>query len=396
MNNFLFYSPTEFVFGKDTETQTGDCAKRYGGSKLLLVYGGGSVVRSGLLKRVEESLQKAGISYETFGGIRPNPTDDKVYEGINLCREKGIDMLLGVGGGSVIDTAKAIAAGVPYEGDFWDFSSGKAIVEKALPVGVVLTIPAAGSEGSGNSVITKVSTAAKISLRTPRALRPKFAIMNPVVTFTLPAYQTACGATDMMAHVMERYFNNTKGTFLTDEISEAVLRTVIEVTPKVLAKPDDYEARANLMWCGTMAHNGVCGVGCEEDWASHFMEHEISAEYPNIAHGAGLAVIFPAWLTWMASHNAAKVARWAEKVWNVEPAETDRETALNGIGLFRNFLKSIGMPLYFADLGIDNPDLPLLVKRLHEHKGATIGNFVKLTPKDTMEIYEIAKHGKQD
>ena len=211
MNNFSFHSPTEFVFGKDTEKQTGLLCKKYGATRVLIVYGGGSVVRSGLLQRVEQSLEDAGISYVELGGIQPNPTDPKVYEGIDLARRERVDMLLPIGGGSVIDTAKAIAAGVPYEGDFWDFFIRKAIVKKALKVGVVLTIPAAGSEGSGNSVITKLDGLQKLSLRTPDTLRPVFAVMNPELTYTLPSFQTACGIVDMMAHIMERYFSNTSG-----------------------------------------------------------------------------------------------------------------------------------------------------------------------------------------
>lgn len=389
MNNFTFYSPTEFVFGRGTENEAGRLVKERGGTKALIVYGGGSAVRSGLLGRVEKSLTENGIGFVEMGGVQPNPTDPKVYEGIELGRRECIDFLLPVGGGSVIDTAKAIAAGIPYDGDFWDFYIGRSVVGKALPIGVVLTIPAAGSEGSGNSVITKLDGLKKLSLRTPKALRPSFAVMNPELTFTLPAWQTACGITDMMAHIQERYFTNTAGTAVADRMCEGVLRAIIDESPRVMANPQDYDARANIMWAGMVAHNGTCGVGCEEDWASHFMEHEVSAVY-NVSHGAGLAVIFPAWLTYMAHHNVRKVAQWAERVWGVAPTGDDEATAIEGINRYKAFLRSIGMPVTFAELGIEKPDIDLLNRKLHENKGATVGAYIRLDAKATREIYEIA------
>lgn len=388
MNDFEYYAPTEYLFGRGVESRTGEMVVRYGGHQVMVVYGGGSAVRSGLLARVEAALESAGIGFVELGGVQPNPLDDKVYEGIARCRETGVDMVLGVGGGSVIDTAKAIAAGVLYDGDFWDFWEGTKVLEEALPVGVVLTIPAAGSEGSGNSVITKASEDKKISLRTPRALRPKFALMNPELTFTLPAYQTAAGATDMMAHIMERYFTNTADTVVTDALSEGLLRAIIELTPQVLASPEDYQARANLMWCGTLAHNGICGTGNEEDWASHRIEHEISAEY-GVTHGAGLAVVFPAWMTWMVDHNVGKVARFARNVFGVPPTGNDREEALAGIAAFKAFLRQISMPTTFQELGVNHPDIDLLADKLHEHLGATVGNYVRLTRADTRAIYAL-------
>lgn len=385
----MFYSPTEYVFGRGTEERTGSLVRAHGGRRAVVVYGGGSAVRSGLLARVEQSLAGSGVEYVELGGVQPNPTDPKVYEGISLARSFNADFMLAVGGGSVIDTAKAIAAGVPYEGDFWDFFAGRAVPERALPVGVVLTIPAAGSEGSGNSVITKLDGLHKISLRTPKVLRPVFAVMNPELTFTLPAWQTACGATDMMAHIMERYFTNSTGTEVADRMCEGVLRAIIDTTPKVLANPQDYDARANLMWAGTVAHNGTCGIGCVEDWASHFIEHEVSAVY-NVTHGAGLAVIFPAWLTYMASHNVRKVEQWARRVWDVEPSADAKAVALEGVKRFKQFLKSIGMPVTFAELGIDSPDIPLLVNKLHEDKGELVGNYVPLDREASRAVMELA------
>lgn len=389
MNNFTFYSPTEFVFGKGTEMQTGELVRKYGASKVLIVYGGGSVVRSGLLERVKQTLAQTGIPCIELGGVQPNPTDTKVYEGIDLCRREGVDFVLAVGGGSVIDTAKAIAAGVPYEGDFWDFYIQKATVSSALKVAVVLTIPAAGSEGSGNSVITKVSTLQKMSLRAPELLRPRFSIMNPELTFTLPPYQTAAGIVDMMAHIMERYFTNTVDTEIADRLCEGTLKAIITEAPRVMADPKDYGARANIMWSGMIAHNGTCGVGNEEDWASHFMEHEISALY-DVTHGAGLAVIFPAWLTWMASHHVEKVAQYAARVWDVPVSEDLKAMALEGVARLKSFFTSIGMPVNFAQLGVEHPDIELLVEHLHANKGEQVGCYVRLGRKETREIYELA------
>ena len=261
MNNFVFYSPTEFVFGKDTEMQVGALAGKYGARKVMIVYGGGSVLRSGLLDRVKQSLQKAGIRYCEMGGVQPNPVDTKVYEGIEICRREQADLLLPVGGGSVIDTAKAIAAGVPYEGDFWDFFIGKAKVTEALKVAVVLTIPAAGSEGSGNSVITKVDTLQKLSLRVPELLRPVFSIMNPELTYTLPPFQTACGIADMMVHIMERYFTNTQDVEISDCLCEGTLTAIIKEAYRIKQNPGDYGARANIMWCGLRGRLGFAFSG---------------------------------------------------------------------------------------------------------------------------------------
>ena len=389
MNNFVFYSPTEFVFGKDTEGQVGTLSQKYGARKVMIVYGGGSAQRSGLLDRVKASLDKAGLSWCELGGVQPNPTDGTVYQGIELAKKENIDLLLAVGGGSVIDTAKAIAAGVLYSGDFWDFFEGKAKVEAALKVAVVLTIPAAGSEGSGNAVITKEATLQKLGIKGPGLLRPVFSIMNPELTYTLPPFQTACGAADMMAHIMERYFSNTPDVELTDRISEGVLKAIIEEAPKAMKNPQDYGARANLMWAGMVAHNDTCGVGREEDWSSHALEHEVSAVY-GVAHGAGLSAIFPAWLTWMTTHNLPKLVQFAVRVWDV-PAEGNPEAvALEGIRRLRRFFSSLGLPITFRELGIPEPDIDLLVNNLHRNKGELLGNYVKLTRQDTAEIYRLA------
>ena len=389
MNNFVFYSPTEFVFGKNTEVQVGALARKYGAQKVMIVYGGGSVVRSGLLDRVKQSLQEAGVAYCEMGGVQPNPIDGKVYEGIQLCRREQVDMMLPVGGGSVIDTAKAIAAGALYDGDFWDFFIGRAKVEKALKVAVVLTIPAAGSEGSGNTVITKTETLQKLGLCAPEHLRPVFSIMNPELTYTLPAYQTACGIADMMAHIMERYFTNTPDVEISDRLCEGTLTAIIKEAYRVKQQPDNYAARANIMWCGTVAHNGICGVGREEDWASHALEHEISAIY-DVAHGAGLAVIFPAWMAFMAEHNPAKIAQFAHRIFDIPKSEDLEEMALAGTARLKHFFRYMGLPVGFKELGIEHPDIDRMLVSLQRNKGELLGNYVKLTMTDCREIYRLA------
>lgn len=387
MDNFNFYSPTEFVFGKDRESECGEYVKKYGGSKVLIHYGGGSAERSGLLGRVRESLNKSGISFVELGGVKPNPRDTLVYKGIDLCRSEGVDFILAVGGGSSIDSAKAIAAGVPYDGDFWDFYSGKSI-EKALPIGVVLTIAAAGSEGSGDSVITKEDGMLKRGAGSD-VLRSKFSILNPALTQTLPAYQTACGATDIMAHVFERYFTNTTEVEITDRLCEAVLITMVKETPRVIADPDNYDARANIMWAGMVAHNGLVGVGRSQDWNSHGIEHELSALY-DCAHGAGLAVIMPSWMEFVYKHNVMRFCQMATRVFGCQMNfENPESTALEGIRRFRSFLHSIGMPINFAELGAKEEDIPALVEKFGIGRRRT-GGFVALSADDITEIYKIA------
>ena len=391
MNNCVFQSPTEFVFGRGTENQCGDLCKAYGATKVMIVIGGGSARKSGLLARVEASLNKSGIPYCLLEDIKPNPEDTKVYEGIELARKENIDFILPVGGGSVIDTAKAISAGFNYDGDFWDFYCGKNNVENypnVLPIGVVLTIPAAGSEASGNTVITKTDGMFKLSIRTKAILRPKFAIMNPELTMTLPPYQTAAGIVDMMVHTMERYFSPTPECEATDRLCEAVLISCINEGPKVIANPNNYEARANIMWLGTMAHNGICGVGRVEDWASHHMEHEISAIY-GVTHGAGLSVMVPAWMTFVMKKDVTKIAQFARRVFGVE-GNNDEVVATEGINRLKAFWKSIGMPVTMKELGIDNPDIDALVAKLHVNKGDKIGGYVSLSMEDCRNIYEIA------
>lgn len=392
MDNFNFYSPTEFVFGRDRENECGKYVKKYGGTKVLLHYGGGSAVKSGLLGIVKKSLSDENIPFTELGGVQPNPRDTKVYEGIEICRKENIDFILAVGGGSVIDSSKSIAAGTLYDGDFWDFHEKKVAVEKALPVGTVLTIAAAGSEGSGNTVITKTDGMWKKGAGSD-LLRPKFSVMNPELTFTLPAYQTACGATDIMAHVFERYFTNTSEVEITDRMCEAVLCTIIKEVPRALENPENYDARANIMWAGTMAHNNICGVGREQDWNSHGLEHELSGLY-DVAHGAGLAVMMPAWMEFVMSHNIMRFAQMAVRVFGVPMNfENPEETAKLGIRAFRKFLRQIGMPLNFAELGAKESDIPELSEKFSATKigaGGRTAGFVKFTKEDAAEIYRIA------
>ena len=389
MDNFSFYSPTKFVFGKGTEKQAGKLVKEFGGSKVLLHFGGQSAKKSGLLDTVEQSLKKENIEYIELGGVHPNPLDTLVYEEIEIFTEQGVDFILAVGGGSGIDSAKAIAMGCCYDGDFWDFYSGKTSPQTALPVGTVLTIAAAGSEGSGDSVITKKNGMIKRGAGSD-CIRPRFSILNPELTQTLPPYQTACGATDIMAHVCERYFTNTKNVETTDRLCEAVLLAMINETPKVISNPDDYEARANIMWAGMVAHNNIVGVGREQDWNSHGIEHELSGMY-DCAHGAGLAVIMPAWMSFVMKHDVMRFAQWATRVWGCKMDFSNPEkTAKDGITAFRNFLTSIGMPSKISELGGKEDDIPQLVKNFGLPEGSKTGGFVKLTNQDIAEIYRLA------
>jgi alcohol dehydrogenase len=386
MLNFVFQNKTKIIFGKGTENEVGRETKAYG-TRVLLHYGGGSVKSSGLYDTVMKSLKAEGIEVFELGGVKPNPRLSLVREGIKLCKENNVDFILAVGGGSVIDSAKGIGIGVKYEGDVWDFYTGKASVQDTLPVGVVLTIPAAGSESSGGSVITneegwfKRSTGGDV-------MRPIFAIMNPELTYTLPAYQTACGAADIMAHVMERYFVTEKEIDFTDRLCEATLRTIVKNVPLALAEPNNYAARAEVMWAGTIAHNDLLSTGRGGDWASHEIEHEISGIY-DIAHGAGLAIVFPAWMKYVYKNDLNRFVQFAARVWDVEPDFNHPErTALEGIERMKSFFKSIGLPVSLSDANIPDDRLEEMAE-----KGAgnrTLGGFVKLNKEDVLNILKLA------
>jgi hypothetical protein len=360
----------------------------------MIVYGSDRIERNGLLGRVTDSLRQAGIEYILYRGIQPNPTAASVYAGIEKAREAKIDFILAVGGGSPIDAAKGIALGVPYPGDFWDFYCGKATPDFALPVGVVLTIPAAGSEGSGNSVITNEETHQKISVRYPNVLRPRFSIMNPELTITLPREQTAYGVVDMMAHIYERYFSNTPDTQLVDAYSEAIMRDVMDQAVTLHLDGSNYAARANVMWAGTLAHNGLCGVGKVEDWASHRLEHEISAFY-GVAHGAGLAVIIPAWMEFCARSNPDRLWKFAVNVMQVDPAGKDTADVIDeGISELKNFYHDLGLTTNLKTLIGEEPDIEKMVTSLERNVGHTLGNYVTLSMDDCREIYRIAANAE--
>lgn len=390
MDNFTFYSPTFFAFGDGEEKNTGALVRRFGGTKALLVYGGGSVKRNDAYGDVTASLAAAGVPFAELSGIQPNPRSGKVYEGIDLCRREGANFILALGGGSVIDTAKAIGVGVPYEGDFWDFYSVKP-AEKTLPVGVVLTLSATGSEASNSSVITREEGNLKWGNVKSDVFRPAFAVMNPRYTCSLPAYQTACGATDMLSHIMERYFTDTAHVEVTDRLCEGLMKAILTAAPQALARPEDYNARAELMWAGMLAHNNLCGVGRRQDWASHQIEHELSAFY-DCAHGAGLAVVTPAWMQYVLSHNVMRFAQFAARVFGCEMDFRQPEnTAREGVARLTQWLRSIGMPTTFSEIGARGEDIPAMVAhRALKPGGFPFGGFVPIQPADMEAILRIA------
>ena len=387
MNNFEMYNNERYVFGKGAELRAGEYVKKHGGTRVLIHYGGKSAERSGLMDRIKASLEREGLPYIAIGGVQPNPKSGLIYSSIERSKAENVDLVLAVGGGSVIDSSKAIAVGSCYDGDFWDFYTGKS-VEKALPVGVVLTLAAAGSEGSNGSVVTHENGLLKRSCES-ELIRPRFAIMDPELLFTLPKYQIACGGTDIMAHVFERYFTNTKGVELTDNLCEAVLMTVIEMLPRALKDPTDYDAQANIMWAGTIAHNNFVGMDREQDWGSHMMEHELSGLY-DVAHGAGLAVLFPAWMRYVYRHDTARFARLAANVWKLGGYDSEEELALAGIDATESFFRSLGMPTTFAEIGARAEDIDLLTQKALQGTNGTLGNFVKLGSSDIKAVFEIA------
>ncbi|TCL69899.1 hypothetical protein EDC14_101120 [Hydrogenispora ethanolica] len=388
MENFIFQNPTKILFGKGMEEQAGTEVRAYG-DKVLLHYGGGSIRRTGLYDRIVASLRRAGVDIVELAGVQPNPRLSLVRQGIQLCRERGIGFILAAGGGSVIDSAKAIAMGVPYAGDVWDFFSGKAELKEALQVGTVLTIPAAGSEASTASVITNEDGWYKRGFNS-ELIYPRFSILNPELAFTLPKYQMACGASDIMAHIMERYFTNTREVDFTDRLCEATLKTIIQNAPLLAAEPDHYAAWAEVMWAGTVAHNNLLNTGRTGDWGSHDIEHELSAAY-DVAHGAGLAVIFPAWMKYVYRHDLARFAQYAVRVWNVDCSFGSPErTALEGIKRLESFYRSLGLPTRLNELQIPEEKLEEMADKCTAGDRQTIGNFVKLRRADVLAIYRLA------
>lgn len=390
MKNFTYHVPVKFVFGKGVENEVGELVRSFGGHKVLIHYGGGSAVRSGLIGRIEKSLAGAGLEYVKLGGVKPNPRDTLVYEGIDLVRREKVDFILSVGGGSAIDSGKAIAHGSCYDGDFWDFFCGKARIEKTMPFGVVLTMSAAGSESSNSCVITQESTRTKRGSRS-ELNRPLFAVMNPELTMTLPPYQIASGATDILAHIMERYFTCETEVDLTDRMAEGAMQAVIRAAKIAVKHPESYDAQAQLMWAGTIAHNDTVGVGRVQDFGSHQIEHELSALY-DVAHGAGLAVVFPAWMRYHMHKNVMRFAQFAVRVYNCEmDFENPANTAMAGIEAHEAFLKSIGMPMTLKALGAKSEDIPFLAgKTKKNNPDGTTGGVFHMTPADIEAILRIA------
>ena len=392
MKDFNFYVPTRVVFGRESEARLPELVKQYGATKVLVHYGGGSARRSGLLDKVEQLLREAGIDFVELGGVVPNPLLSKVREGIDLCRREGVDFILAVGGGSVIDSSKAIGYGVPYEGDVWDFWDGKAVPQTAMPVGVVLTIPAAGSEMSSSAVITQDEGMLKRGINSDLC-RCKFAIMNPERTYTLPPYQTAAGATDIMMHTMERYFSKYEDATLTDAIAEALLRTVKDAVVEVLRDPEDYRNRAAIMWASSLSHNDLTECGLEKDFASHRLEHELSGLF-GVTHGAGLAAIWGSWARYVMDKHIARFAKFAVNVMGVTNDFTDpRQTALRGIEATERFFEQIGMPTSIPALigreAIDE-EIETLVTKCSRGGKITIGAMEVLTSDDMAAIYRMA------
>ena len=387
MENFVFQNTTKIIFGKDTEKSAGAEIKKYS-NKVLLHYGGQSIKKYGLYERVTKSLADEGIEFVELPGVQPNPVLSMVKEGIELCRKNNIGFILAVGGGSVIDSAKAIAVGVPYEnGDVWDFFMGKAKAEAAVSIGVILTITASGSESSVVSVILNEKTQMKKGYHSSLML-PKFAILNPELTYTLPAFQTACGSADIMSHILERYFTQSKNTDLIDRLCEGALKTVAENTLKAMAKPENYDARAELMWASTLAHNGLLGTGRIEDWGSHKIAHELGAVY-GITHGAAIAVTFPAWMKYVYKQNIGRFKQFAFRVWGVDPCfGEDESIVLEGIKRFGDFFKEIGLPTTLKELNIGDDKFEEMA--LKELQWGPIGNFMKLQKEDIINIFKLA------
>lgn len=387
MRNFRFACPTEFLFGKDTEQNVGAEVKKYG-KKVLVHYGGGHIRKNGLYDRVMESLKEAGLEITELGGVKANPDIRLVREGIELCKKEQVEVILAVGGGSVIDSAKAIGIGVYYEGDVWDFFLKKVPVEKMMPLGVVLTIPATGSEASNTTVVTNSENGCLKRALSHSCLRPDFAVMNPELTYSLPAYQTAAGGVDIMSHVLERYFTREPDCELTDRLCEAVLRTMIKQLPVVLEEPENYGARAEVMWAGTIAHNGILGTGRSEDWGSHMLGHELSAFY-DMTHGATLAIMIPCWMEYVYQTDIARFVKYAVDVWGVEnDVFRPEKTALEGIHKTREFFRALGMPVSFADAGIGADRIEEMAENCTRF--GAVGGFVKLEKEDCVRIYQTA------
>ena len=393
MKDFTYYAPTRIVFGKESEEKLPQLIRQYGGKKVLVHYGGGSAKRSGLLDKVFTMLDDAGIAYVALGGVVPNPVLSLVKEGIDLCHKEQVDFILAVGGGSVIDSSKAIGYGVGYEGDVWDFWNGKAVPQSCLPIGVVLTIPAAGSEMSSSCVITNEEGMLKRGVNSDLC-RCKFAIMNPERTYTLPKFQTAAGATDIMMHTMERYFSKYEDAMLTDAIAEALLRTVKTATLTALQNPEDYRSRAAIMWAGSLSHNDLTECGTEKDFACHKLEHELSGLF-GVTHGAGLAAIWGSWARYVMNRHIDRFVKFAIEVMGVpmDHIEKPLATATTGVRNLENFFHEIGMPTNIPELigrEATEEEIRTLVDKCSRGGTITIGAMEVLKADDMTAIYQMA------
>jgi hypothetical protein len=392
MRNFTYYVPTEVEFGRDTEHKVADLVQKHGGRRVLVVYGGGSAQKSGLLDRIYSRLKDAGLEYQSIGGVKPNPTVELARNGVKQALAMKADFILAVGGGSVIDTAKGIAHGnANPDTDIWDFWTGKASLRKSTPVGVVLTIPAAGSETSASAVLTNTEIGQKRGLSS-ELNRPAFAILNPELTFTLPLYQVACGITDILMHTLDRYFVPEEDNETSDAIAEALLRTVIRNGSIAIKNPQDYQAMSELMWCGSLSHNSITGLGSRGDWAVHQLGHELSAKF-DVAHGASLSAMWKSWALSVYKANPRRFARYARTVWAVDAGRDDEQTALAGIEATVAYFKSLGMPTNFKELGIgtlSDTELDDLAYRCTYFGSRTIGNFMVLDQKKIRDVYSLA------
>lgn len=392
MYNFKYFTPTKVIFGRDTEKQTGELVKSCGCRKVLIHYGGGSVKRSGLLDRVKASLEAEQIAYVELGGAVPNPRLSLVYEGIGLCEREGVDFILAVGGGSAIDSAKAIGYGAANEGDVWDFYDHTRHADACLPIGVILTIAATGSEMSDSSVITKEDGLVKRGYNNDLC-RPVFAVMNPELTMTLPDYQTACGCTDILMHTMERYFTSGGNMEITDSIAEALMRTVISNSLILRDDPHNYDARAEIMWAGSLSHNGLTGCGNNGgDFATHMLEHEMGGMY-DVAHGAGLAAVWGSWARYVYRECLPRFRRFAVNVMGITDSGSPEETALKGIEAMEDFFRSIHMPTSFRELGLEpgEDELELMAKKCSAAVGGHKGSAKVLYEADMLAIYKMAR-----
>ena len=389
MENFEFQNPTKILFGRGTEEKVGAEVAAYS-KKVLLHYGGGSIKASGLYDRVIASLEAADITWVELGGVKPNPRLSLVHEGVKLCKEHDLGLILAVGGGSVIDSAKAIAMGALIEGDVWDFYLGKGAPVDALPIGTVLTIPAAGSEASTGTVISKEEGDLKRAVNS-ELIYPRFSILNPELAFSLPKFQVACGAVDIMSHLMERYFTNVSDVSFTDRLLEATMKTIIRQAPLVMEDAQNYDAWAEFMWAGTIAHNNLLNTGRIGDWASHDIEHEISGIY-DVAHGAGLAVVFPAWMKYVLKHDLDRFVQWAVRVWNVEMDVFNPEAvARQGIERMEAFFQSLGLGTKLADLGIEDDRIDEMAEKCTNGDAKTVGNFIKLDSEAVRKVLRLAE-----